>query len=245
MLYCFGDRFLQKLREVLLEKQRQMNNTRLLQRLLIIALLLILILGLGTCYGYYKERAAQSELSDLQGELLDTKRRFVERIKDDSTREYTQKQLIADKDIAIKLLGEEAKKYRNIKTVTKVEMVYLTDTVVANYTDTVIGNCVQFGTGFVNISQFDTIKGVIDTNGVVIYPHTTYLGEVTTVIGNKKKGFLGLKSEPVVNVSFSNPNVRAIGMQNVVVKQPKPKRLAWLLSGLAVGLTGGILLMLN
>jgi len=222
-----------------------MRNTRLLQRLLIIALLLLLILGLGTCYGYYKERAAQSEISDLQSELLDTKRRFVERIKDDSTREYTQKQLIADKDIAIKLLGDEAKRYRNIKTVTKVEMVYLTDTVIANYTDTIIGDCVAFGTRFSKASQFDTISGVIDTNGVVIYPHTTYLGEVTTVIGNKKKGFLGLKSDPVVNVSFSNPNVRAIGMQNVVVKQPKPKRLAWLLSGLAVGLTGGILLMVN
>jgi hypothetical protein len=222
-----------------------MKNTRLLQRLLIIALLLLLILGLGTCYGYLKERAANSEISDLQSELLDTKRRFVERIKDDSTRSYTQKQLIADKDIAIKLLGEEAKRYRNIKSVTKVEVVYLTDTVVANYTDTIIGDCVPYGTGFVNISQFDTISGVIDTNGVVIYPHTTYLGEVTTVIANKKKGFLGLKSEPVVNVSFSNPNLRINGMQNVVVKQPKPKRLAWLLSGLVVGTIGGIFLMAN
>jgi hypothetical protein len=222
-----------------------MRNTRLLQRLLIIALLLLLILGLGTCYGYIKERAARSEISDLQGELLDTKRRFVERIKDDSTRSYTQKQLIADKDIAIKLLGDEAKRYRNIKTVTKVEMVYLTDTVVANYTDTIIGDCVPFGTMFTKSSQFDTISGVIDTNGVVIYPHTTYLGTVTTTIADKKTGFLKLKSEPVVNVSFSNPNVRAIGMQNVVVKQPKPKRLAWLLSGLVVGTIGGIFLMVN
>jgi hypothetical protein len=222
-----------------------MKNTRLLQRLLIIALLLLLILGFGTCYGYIKERAAQSEISDLQSELLDTKQRFIETIKRDSTRNYQQKQLIADKDIAIKLLGEEAKKYRNIKTVTKVEMVYLTDTVIANYTDTIIGDCVAFGTGFVNISQFDTISGVIDTNGVVIYPHTTYLGEVTTTIANEKGGFLKLKSKPVVNVSFSNPNVRITGMSNVVVKQPKPKRLAWLLTGLALGIGGGIFLMAN
>jgi hypothetical protein len=222
-----------------------MKNTRLLQRLLIIALLLLLILGLGTCYGYIKERAANSEISDLQSELLDTKQRFIETIKNDSTRNYQQKQLIADKDIAIKLLGEEAKRYRNIKTVTKVEMVYLTDTVIANYTDTIIGDCVQFGTGFVNISQFDTISGVIDTNGVVIYPHTTYLGDMTTTIADKKTGFLKLKSDPVVNVSFSNPNVRVVGMQNVVVKQPKPKRIAWLLSGLVVGTIGGIFLMAN
>jgi hypothetical protein len=222
-----------------------MRNTRLLQRLLIIALLLILILGLGTCYGYIKERAANSEISDLQSELLDTKQRFIETIKRDSTREYSQKQLIADKDIAIKLLGEEAKRYRNIKTVTKVEMVYLTDTVIANYTDTIIGDCVAFGTKFSKASQFDTISGVIDTNGVVIYPHTTYLGDMTTTIADKKTGFLKLKSDPVVNVSFSNPNVRVVGMQNVVVKQPKPKRIAWLLSGLVVGTIGGIFLMAN
>jgi hypothetical protein len=207
--------------------------------------LVIIILGLDTCYGYYSGKAKDSENADLQSELLDTKRRFVERIKDDSTREYTQKQMIADKDIAIKLLGEEAKKYRNIKTVTKVEMVYETDTVIANYTDTMTGDCVPFGTMFTKASQFDTISGVIDTNGVVIYPHTTYLGDVTTVIANKKKGFLGLKSEPVVNVSFSNPNLRINGMQNVVVKQPKPKRLAWLLTGLALGIGGGIFLMAN
>lgn len=222
-----------------------MKNTRLLQRLLIIALLLIVILGLGTCYGYYKDKANSAEINDLQSELLATEQRFVERIKDDSTREYSQRQLIADKDIAIKLLGEEAKRYRNIKSVTKVEMVYQTDTVIANYTDTIIGDCVPFGTMFTKASQFDTISGVIDTNGVVIYPHTTYLGEVTTTIANEKSGFLKLKSKPVVNISFSNPNVRITGMSNVVVKQPKPKRLAWLLTGLALGIGGGIFLMAN
>lgn len=222
-----------------------MKNTRLLQRLLIIALLLIVILGLGTCYGYLKDKANSAEINDLQSELLATDQRFIERIKKDSSREYSQRQLIADKDIAIKLLGDEAKRYRKIKSVTKYEFIYQTDTVIANYTDTVIGDCVPFGTMFTKASQFDTISGVIDTNGVVIYPHTTYLGEVTTTIANEKGGFLKLKSKPVVNVSFSNPNVRISSMSNVVVKQPKPKRLAWLISGLAVGLTGGILLMLN
>lgn len=222
-----------------------MKNTRLLQRLLIIALLLIVILGLGTCYGYLKDKANTAEINDLQSELLATDQRFVERIKDDSTREYSQRQLIADKDIAIKLLGDEAKRYRKIKSVTKYEFIYQTDTVIANYTDTIIGDCVPFGTMFTKASQFDTISGVIDINGVVIYPHTTYLGEVTTVVANEKSGFLKLKSKPVVNISFSNPNVRITGMSNVVVKQPKPKRLAWLLTGLALGIGGGIFLMAN
>jgi len=219
-----------------------MKNIRLMQRLLIIMGLVIIILGLGTCYGVMKERAARSEISDLQGELIDTKQRFVERIKNDSTKEYSQKQLIADKDIAIKLLGEEAKKYRNIKSVTKMVTVYDTDTIFAEYTDTIYK---PIGREFCANEKYDTICGRVDSLGVVIYPHTTYLGEVTTTIANEKYGFLKLKSKPVVNVSFSNPNVRVVNMQNVVVKQPKPKRLAWLISGIAVGITGGILLMAN
>jgi uncharacterized lipoprotein YehR (DUF1307 family) len=219
-----------------------MKNIRLMQRLLIIMGLVIIILGLGTCYGVMKERAARSEISDLQGELLDTKQRFVERIKNDSTKEYSQKQLITDKDIAIKLLGEEAKRYRNIKSVTKTVVVYDTDTIFAEYTDTVYK---PIGREFCANEKYDTICGRVDSLGVVIYPHTTYLGDVTTTIANEKYGFLKLKSKPVVNVSFSNPNVRVVDMQNVVVKQPKPKRLAWLISGIAVGITGGILLMAN
>jgi uncharacterized lipoprotein YehR (DUF1307 family) len=219
-----------------------MKNIRLMQRLLIIMGLVIIILGLGTCYGVMKERAARSEISDLQGELIDTKQRFVERIKNDSTKEYSQKQLIADKDIAIKLLGEEAKRYRNIKSVTKTVMVYDTDTIFAEYTDTVYK---PIGREFCANEKYDTICGRVDSLGVVIYPHTTYLGDVTTTIANEKYGFLKLKSKPVVNVSFSNPNVRVVNMQNVVVKQPKPKRLAWLLSGLVVGTVGGIFLIAN
>ena len=219
-----------------------MKNVRLLQRLLIIALLLIVILGLGTCYGYLKDKANTSEINDLQSELLDIKQRFVERIKQDSSREYSQRQLIADKDIAIKLLGEEAKRYRKIKTVVKTDLVYVHDTVLAEYTTK---DTVYLGREFCSETQYDTICGKIDSLGVVIYPHTTYIGEMSVVVANEKSGFLKLKSEPVVNVSFSNKNVRITGMQNVIVKQPKPKRLAWLISGLAVGLTGGILLMAN
>ncbi len=213
-----------------------------MQRLLIIMGLVIIILGLSTCYGVMKERAARSEISDLQGELIDTEGRFVEYIKKDSTRNYQQKQLIADKDIAIKLLGEEAKRYRNIKSVTKTVMVYDTDTIFAEYTDTVYK---PIGREFCANEKYDTICGRVDSLGVVIYPHTTYLGDVTTTIAQKKYGFLKLKSKPVVNVSFSNPNVRVVNMQNVVVKQPKPKRLAWLISGIAVGVAGGIFLMAN
>lgn len=215
-----------------------------MQRLLIIMGLLIIILSISTCVGYVKDKANQSVISDLQSESLQKDQRFIERIKQDSTREYSQKQLLAQKDVAIKLLGEEAKPYRNIKSVTKTKLIYETDTVFAEYTehDTIYK---LMGREFCSETQYDTVCGKIDSLGVVIYPHTTYIGEMSVVVANEKKGFLKLKSTPVVNVSFSNPNVRITGMSNVVVKQPKPKRLLWLLSGIAVGLTGGILLMAN
>lgn len=213
-----------------------MKNVRLLQRLLIIALLLIVILGLGTCYGYLKDKANTSEINDLQSELLDTKQRFVERIKQDSSREYSQKQLIADKDIAIKLLGEEAKRYRNIKSVTKTKLIYETDTVFAEYTehDTIYK---LMGREFCSETQYDTICGKIDSLGVVIYPHTTYIGEMTTIIANERYGFLKLKSKPVVVVSFDNKNVRITGMQNVIVQR---KKTPILLSRVAMFIYGGI-----
>ncbi len=213
-----------------------------MQRLLIIMGLLIIIFSISTCVGYVKDKANQSVISDLQSESLQKDQRFIERIKLDSTREYSQKQLLADKDVAIKLLGEEAKRYRNVKTILKTSLEYVHDTIFADYTTK---DTVYLGREFCHETQYDTICGKIDSLGVVIYPHTTYIGEMTTIIANEKSGFLKLKSEPVVNVSFSNPNIRITGMQNVIVKQPKPKRLAWLISGLAVGLTGGILLMVN
>jgi hypothetical protein len=208
-----------------------------MQRLLIIMGLVIIILGLGTCYGVMKERAARSEISDLQGELIDTKQRFVERIKNDSTKEYSQKQLIADKDIAIKLLGEEAKRYRNIKSVTKTVMVYDTDTIFAEYTDTVYK---PIGREFCANEKYDTICGRVDSLGVVIYPHTTYLGDVTTTIANSKYGIFNLKSKPIVDVSFTNPNIRVVGMQNVVVKDKRKNpillsRTAMLFYGFILG----------
>jgi uncharacterized lipoprotein YehR (DUF1307 family) len=206
---------------------------------LAIVVLGIIVLGLSI-----KSCSKDIEINELKLDNADIEQRFIETIKIDSTRSYQQRQLIADKDIAIKLLGEEAKRYRNIKSVTKVEMVYKTDTVFAEYTehDTIYK---LMGREFCSETQYDTICGKIDSLGVIIYPHTTYLGEVNTVIGSEKSGFLKLKSNPIVNISFSNPNVRISSMSNVVVNQPKPKRLAWLISGIAIGITGGILLMAN
>jgi len=222
-----------------------MKNTRLLQRLLIISLLLIVILGLGTCYGYLKDKANTAEINDLQSELLATDQRFVERIKEDSSRQYIQDQLLSSERNARILAEDEAKRFKRISQVTKLQLKVVHDTILATYTDTdTIYKAVPIGTEFAYETKWDTIQGKVDSTGIQITKNVTNLGELTTIVGFEKQG-LFKKSKPVVLVTTENPSVRITSMSNVVVKQPKPKRLAWLLSGLAVGLTGGILLMVN
>jgi hypothetical protein len=222
-----------------------MNNTRLLQRLLIIALLLLLILGLGTCYGYIKERAAQSELSDLQSELLAKDQRFIEKIKQDSTKEYRQNQLLSSERNARILAEDDAKRFKRLSQVTKLQLKVVHDTILATYTDTdTIYKAVPIGAEFAYETKWDTIQGKVDSTGILITKNVTNLGELTTIVGYEKQGFLK-KSKPVVLVTTENPSVRITSMSNVVVKQPKPKRLAWLISGIAVGVAGGIFLMAN
>ena len=222
-----------------------MRNTRLLQRLLIIALLLIVILGLGTCYGYLKDKANTAEINDLQSELLATDQRFIERIKKDSSRQYIQDQLLSSERNARILAEDEAKRFKRISQVTKLQLKVVHDTILATYTDTdTIYKAVPIGTQFAYETKWDTIQGKVDSTGISITKNVTNLGELTTIVGYEKQG-LFKKSKPVAMVTTENPSVRITSMSNVVVKQQKPKRLAWLLSGLAVGLTGGILLMVN
>jgi hypothetical protein len=235
-----------------------MKNIRLMQRLLIIMGLVIVILGLIAFYGVMKERAARSEISDLQGELIDTKQRFIEKIKQDSTREYTQNQLLSTERNARILAEDEAKRFKKISQVTKVVVKVVKEPILAEYTNkpkvkdtsdhfTDIGNmvdCIPIGTEFAYQTKWDTIQGKVDSTGIQITKNVTNLGELTTIVGYEKQG-LFKKSKPVVLVTTENPSVRITGMSNVVVKQPKPKRLAWLISGIAVGITGGILLMAN
>jgi len=208
---------------------------------IVIAVFGFIILGL-----FIKSCAKDKEITELKLEKVEYDQRFMERIKSDSARAYQQNQVIASKDVAIKMLGDEAKHYRNIKSVTKTKIVIVHDTITAAYTDIVQNDtCITVGTKFYEASKYDTISGTVLSTGVQIIRSPYSVGEMTTVIADKRSGFLKLKHTPVVDISFSNPNVRLVSMGNVVVEQKKPKRLAWLLSGLAIGLTGGILLIAN
>jgi hypothetical protein len=203
-----------------------------------IAILGFIILGL-----FIKSCAKDKEINELKLDKVGYDQRFLERIKSDSTRSYQQAQLIASKDVAIKMLGEEAKRYRNIKAVIKTKIEIIHDTLVAAYTDIIQNDtCITVGTKFYEASKYDTISGTVLSTGVQIIRSPYSVGEMTTVIADKREGFLKLKHTPVVDISFSNPNVRVTGLSNVVVEQKKPKRLIWLVTGLGLGLIGGALI---
>ena len=206
-----------------------------MQRLLIIMGLVIVILGLIAFYGVMKDRANQAMISDLQSESLSKDQRFIEKIKIDSSREYRQNQLLSSERNARILAEDEAKRFKRISQVTKLQLEVVHDTILAEYTDTdTIYKAVPIGTEFAYETKWDTIQGKVDSTGISITKNVINLGELTTIVGYEKQGFLK-KSKPVVLVTTENPSVRITSMSNVVVKQPKPKRLAWFGSGVVVG----------
>lgn len=217
----------------------EIDNAKHWIKNVVIAIFGFIILGL-----FIKSCAKDKEINNLKLDMVEYDQRFMERIKADSTKEYQQKQLIASKDVAIKMLGEEAKRYRNVKSVVKTKIEIVHDTITAAYTDIVQNDtCINVGTKFYEASKWDTISGTVLATGVQIIRSPYNVGEMKTVIADSRSGFLKLRRTPVVNISFENPNVKITGMQNVVVEQKKPKRLAWLLSGIALGITGGVLLI--
>jgi hypothetical protein len=198
-------------------------------------------------------------INDLQAESLSKDQRFIEKIKQDSTKEYRQNQLLSLERNARILAEDNAKRFKKISQVTKVNVKVVKEPILAEYTNSGaqlgdsldhfadVGNmvgCIPIGTEFAYETKWDTIQGKVDSTGIQITKNVTNLGKLTTIVGYEKQGFLK-KSKPVVLVTTENPSVRITSMSNVVVKQPKPKRLAWLISGIAVGITGGILLMAN
>jgi LPS O-antigen subunit length determinant protein (WzzB/FepE family) len=216
----------------------EIENAKNWLKNIVIAILGFIILGL-----FIKSCGKDKEINNLKLDMVEYDQRFMQRIKADSTREFQQKQLIASKDVAIKMLGDEAKHYRNIKAVVKTKIEIIHDTITAAYTDIIQNDtCITVGTKFYEASKYDTISGTVLSTGVQIIRSPYSVGEMTTVIADRREGFLKLKHTPVVDISFSNPNVRVVSMGNVVVEQRKPKRLIWLVTGLGLGLIGGALI---
>jgi hypothetical protein len=152
-----------------------------------------------------------------------TNQSFRIKINADSSIKLTQEQLISSERNAKILAQSAADGLRNITSVTKTKIVIVHDTITAPYTGDIdpLDTCINVGTKFYEASKYDTIQGQILSTGVQIIRSPYYLGDITTVIGSEKFGLFNLRSRPVVQTTFSNPNIKVISASNVVVQQKK------------------------
>ena len=181
---------------------------------------------------------------------LDDVERVRIQLKSDSSYKVEMQQVLSSEKAARVVAENELQGYKlkNVKSVVQtrfevkvkeVEVPYLVrDTIVKDSTVYIRTN-----TRFALSDSFKYITGVVDTNGIKIDSLGLYPSKLTVVIGDIKQGFLK-KSKPSVVIDFNSPYIRPVSGSNLIVQDKrKPKRLAWLASGVVVGLVGGILLI--
>jgi len=151
----------------------------------------------------------------------------------------TQEALIGSERNAKILAEQEARKYKSIAGVVKVKTEFVIKNVPVPYlkhdTVTVDGElCVPVGTMAALNTKYYSIVATIDTNNIRI--DSLHIPVNFSLLWGKQKR--GLFKAPVESYSLvvDNPYISVKSMQNVTVKPKKPKRLVWLLTGLALGI---------
>lgn len=235
--------------EVKAERDKILKNKKVREIAAIIVGVLLLVGGAIAFYYHGKVKAQYEAELDKSFLLIQD---FKNQKAEDMSTIGTIKQ-IAGSEHAAKVLAEKQVKeldgkLKNIKSVVKTVFVVDVDTFRAEITkhDTIEGEGIPYGSTFVHSDSLKYLSGTINETSVSIDSLSLAPSSITVTIASIKRG-LFKKAEPSVIVDFSNPYFKPVSGQNVIVKDKlhKPKRLAWLLSGIAVGLTGGILLMAN
>jgi hypothetical protein len=136
--------------------------------------------------------------------------------------EKQAKEMLAMENSSLKKITSSTK----VKTVTKLEKIYIpleeiVDAKVMSSADTVVTTSYR---PFELNTKWYSIRGKVLDQSILIDSLSTY-EELTTNIGWKKDKFWKSKYA-VVETKSLNPNTSIVGMQNVVVKPPKPKRIS-------------------
>ena len=103
--------------------------------------------------------------------------------------------------------------------------------------DSLLANSVIVPKPFAYNEKYFTMGGNVNKKGLFI-DSIHIPNETRVTIGNKRSGFLGLKVEPVVEVTNSNPYIQIPKLNNVIIKKDKPfyeKKLFLV----GVGIVGG------
>lgn len=238
-----------------------MTRSTFYTMILIVLAVLVLLLLLKSCDMAKENSRLLNQVSQYQlGQKAFDKKRL-----EDSSTIASQTQTILTQDEAIKLgllkLDGEIKKVQSQVSqkqevvVNEVEVPYIpngfVDTsgwysrlksgeVSKELIDSLDENCVIVNTGFQKTDKWYSINGKVKKDGILV-DSLKLTNESSVTVGYKKTGFLGLKSEPIVEIKNTNPYLSVTKMNNVVVHKKKgifQKKLFW--TGL--GVLGGFYL---
>lgn len=211
----------------------------------------LLLVGIGI--NWYIQNGIDKRKDAEYQQALNTIQAFKNTIAEDKTTIGIIKQTAGDEHTARLLAEKQIKelnvKLKNVRSVVKTNFIVDIDTFSAPFAvhDTVWneGDGIPIGSTFSYDDSLKYLSGTINESSVSIDSLILKPSSVTVTIASIKRG-LFKKAEPSVIVNFSSPYISPINGQNIVVKDKrKPKRLAWLLSGVAIGVAGGILLIAN
>lgn len=218
--------------------------------LAILTLIILLILSIGWCTER-KHNKAYTE--HLQQRWANDTLRLTQRIKTDSSTLYQMQQRIGTEANARQLAQDDAKHYKSLLAVVKakvgaqknnVEVRYVDKPISINTTDTIAivdTACIPVGTTFTYADKWFYTAGSLGSSNILLDSVGFTAGTVKVIIGNQRQG-LFKRTQPTVSLLFENPNMFAHSANNIVVQDKRKHRRGWwLITGLAAGLVGGLL----
>lgn len=224
----------------------------------IIILILVIVTFWNSCNHKKEKEALVNQLSAYQL----TEQKFTIKVKSDSSTIAQQKQTILSQNEAIKLglvklQGDITKVQSQVTQIAKFKkdsfpIPFLPDHFAdtsgwyaklkagdtsKSIIDSLIANSIVVPKPFAYNEKYFTMGGKVVKKGLFI-DSISIPNETRVTIGTKRSGFLGLKQEPVVEVSNSNPYIQIPKLNNVIIKNNKPfyeKKLFLI----GVGIVGG------
>lgn len=225
--------------------------------LIILLCIVILVLRIKTCSTETQHEKMISELKNKNDYFSEVNKNYRERIQKDSSTIITQQQVIVSKMDAVNSgMLELFDKMDDVKSQIKQNtIVKIVDKPIpfipTNFADTsgwvrnskgeiVKQDSISVPQAFKLEEKWFSIEGEVTKKGLNI-SELSLPNKQTLTIGERKKGFLNLGREKVVQIKNDNPYIKVDNLENIVIKDKKPffKNPIFILG---VGLVSGVLL---
>jgi hypothetical protein len=196
-----------------------MNKDRFLKLSLVVLLITLILLVWNGCHKGVQLSALKKQIQkfDLKNE------KFVEKINKDGNKLVQQQQIILNQKDAISnhlLHISDLKKVKSqvrIQTQFKIDSVFIPYEVTKEITKHTRDTCYLYGEKkFRLINEHYSLIGNVKQDGVLI-DSVIFNNKSNITIGNKSKGFFK-RSEPIVQIDYTNPYISTTSMENIVIK---------------------------